>query len=120
MITNDYLLINKTRPNLIDKNIINKIIKTNMDENNKLYNYIKDLAITFIKKNMIYIIIATILVIFLLYRYFNFYNHSILLNKKIRYYIKNDKNPLSYKPIDSKESIINLTNTNDILNYYSI
>lgn len=128
MISNDYFLVNKTKPYLIEKNIIDKVIKTNIDENNKVFNYFKDLTYDFVKKNIVSVTITLVIIFFLLYRYCNYYNHSKILNKKVKHYVASrpqDTNHLqgyqlnyqSQEPI--KRKLIDISNTNDILDYYS-
>lgn len=116
MVSNDYFLINKTKPYLIEKNIINKIIKTNTDNNNKIYNYIKDFTYNFVKNNIVVVTTIIIIILFLLYRYCNYYNHSKILRKKIKYDKVQKKNFIEN---NINKKLINITNTNDILNYYN-
>ena len=121
MIANDYFLVNKTKPYLIEKNIINKILKTNIEENNKIYTYLRNLAYDFIKKNIVIVIIIIIVILFFSYRYLNYYNYSKIYNETIKFYINNNTEHLNTKKISNNydRKVIDISNTKDILDYYN-
>ena len=107
-----YLLVNKTKPILIEKNVLETVIKdTNQ---NNIYDQTKNVfkkSIKFLYNLLInncdpiYLFIIMFIILFFLYRY-------ICFNNTIKKY------NLSYKK-DSVRTIDDLHNANDILNFYN-
>ena len=95
MLNNDHILINKTKPYLIDKNILNKVTKSNID--NKLSYYLMTNLREMIYRNKLYLLFILLIVIFLLYRYL-YYSKKLKINDK---------------------KVKDLTNIDDIIAYYN-